>query len=99
MPARSALEHQRVLTKLIAQLVDVKFGRHAADCYETAAARPSSTGILKTLYEPESANHTVVAWADPLDRIQVDMSYVNWTDRAARKKDWPYGLGGSTLMT
>ena len=49
--ARSALEHQRVLTKLIAQLVDVKSGRHAADCHETAAARPSSTGILKTLYE------------------------------------------------
>jgi hypothetical protein len=52
MAARSALEHQRVLTKLIAQLMDVKFGRHAADCHETAAARPSSTGTLKTLYEP-----------------------------------------------
>ena len=52
MAARSALEHQRVLTKLIAQLVDVKSGRHAADCHETAAARPSSTRILKTLYEP-----------------------------------------------
>lgn len=50
--ACSALEHQRVLTKLIAQLVDVKSGRHAADCHETAAARPSSTEILKTLYEP-----------------------------------------------
>jgi hypothetical protein len=50
--ARSALEHQCVLTKLIAQLVDMKSGRHAADCHETAAARPSSTGILKTLYEP-----------------------------------------------
>jgi len=49
--ARSALEHQRVLTKLIAQLVDVKSGRHAADCHETAVARPSSTGIMKTLYE------------------------------------------------
>lgn len=50
--ARSALEHQRVLTKLIAQLVDVKSGRHAADCHETTVARPSSTGIMKTLYEP-----------------------------------------------
>jgi hypothetical protein len=50
--ARSALEHQRVLTILIAQLVDVKSGRHAADCHETAAARPSSTGIMTTLYEP-----------------------------------------------
>jgi hypothetical protein len=39
------------LTKLIAQLVDMKSGRHAADCHETAAARPSSAEILKTLYE------------------------------------------------
>ena len=48
--ARSALEHQRVLTKLIAQLVDMKLGRHGVDCYGPMRSRPSSSEALTTLY-------------------------------------------------
>jgi hypothetical protein len=32
MAALSALQHQRVLTELIAQLVDLKSGGHTPDC-------------------------------------------------------------------
>src|ERR1700730_178657 len=54
MPARTALEHQRILTELVAQFVDMKSGRHSADCYDTAAARPSSGWLVLILYKVSS---------------------------------------------
>jgi hypothetical protein len=51
MAAGDALEDQGVLAKLIAQFVDVKSARHAADCYGTGAPRPSSTHAGQTLYD------------------------------------------------
>jgi hypothetical protein len=55
MAARRALEGQRVLAKLIAQFVDMKFAGHATDCYEAARASPSSTGTEGTLYKQGSS--------------------------------------------
>jgi hypothetical protein len=49
--ARNAFEDQGVLAKFIAQFVDMKSGCHAADCYDTGAARPSSIRTGKTLYD------------------------------------------------
>jgi hypothetical protein len=60
MPARRALEHQRIWTKLVARFVDMKSGRHTADCYDTAAARPSSGRLALILYKfssPRAPNH------------------------------------------
>ena len=51
VPTGRTLENQRVLTKLVAQLIDTKFARHAANCSGTAPARPSSTWDSQTLYE------------------------------------------------
>jgi hypothetical protein len=60
MSALCAFEHQGVLTKLIAQLVDMKFGRHAADCYGMTSLRPSSTVTLRTLYKQASRRFAAV---------------------------------------
>jgi hypothetical protein len=46
MAASGTFEYQSVLAKLIAQFLDVKCAGHAADCYDTATARPSSPGAL-----------------------------------------------------
>jgi hypothetical protein len=55
MTARRALEDQSILAKLIAQFVDMKSAEHGADCYDTAAARPSSTKTKGTLYKTDSS--------------------------------------------
>jgi len=44
-------EHERVLTKLIAQFIDSDFARHGADCYGRTWSRPSSTCSVRVLYE------------------------------------------------
>lgn len=51
MAARRAFQHQCVLTKLIAELLDAKFARHDADCSRRAVASPFSTGALAILYK------------------------------------------------
>ena len=46
MAASATCQYQGILAKLVAQFLDVKCPGHAADCYDTASGRPSSTGLL-----------------------------------------------------
>jgi hypothetical protein len=39
MTALRAFEYQRILAELIAQFVDMKFGGHGADCYDSHRVR------------------------------------------------------------
>src|SRR5882757_3118584 len=55
MSTLRALQHQGVLAKLIAQLVDLKLGGHGAECYGPMRSRPSSSEVPTTLYGAPSA--------------------------------------------
>ena len=51
MAACRALEDQRVLTELIAEFLDMRSARHAANCCDTSQMRPSSNSTAATLYK------------------------------------------------
>ena len=50
MAARRAFENQRALTELIAEFLDMKSTRHAANCCDSSWSRPSSIDRTVTLY-------------------------------------------------
>src|SRR5580698_3190407 len=59
MPTRTALQEQAVLTKLGAQLLDMRFAPHLTNCCDSPSGRPSSIGGMTSVWRGRSLLHLI----------------------------------------